>query len=65
MLTPINQGLIIHKPLATFSKFLDQAILLNGRAEISNEISLSFPPIFHSTPNLASVLDQLPGIGKK
>ena len=56
MFTPINQRLIIHNPLVTFPRFLDQTILLNGRAEISNEISLSFPPIFHSTPNLATSL---------
>ena len=67
--TSINQRLIIHNPLAIFPRFLDPTILLNGGAEILNEISLSFPPIFHSTPNLAtslaSVLDPWPGIGKK
>ena len=60
--TPINQWLIIHSPLATFPRFLDPTILVNGRAAILNEISLSFPPIFHSTSNfcatsLASLLE--------
>ena len=33
ILAPINKRLIIHNPLATFPRFLDQRILLNRRAE--------------------------------
>ena len=69
ILTLISQRLLIHNPLATFPRFLDPTTLVNRMPATLNEISLSSPPIFHSTRNLATSLvlvpDQYPGIGKK
>ena len=51
-----------------FPRFLDPTMLVNGRAPVLNEVSLSSPRVFHSNPNLATslttVLDQYPVIGK-
>ena len=52
-------------PIPTFPRFLDLTMLVNRRASILNEVSLSSPPVFQSTPNLATSLDQYRGIGKQ